>query len=88
MKWPYDDSNKLLMMMKMFCFINLKTNYYNIIILYYNNNNNNITLIYLYGSIHYFFINIKCHKINNEKQKDRRWEFFGKKRSILYWFLD
>lgn len=24
-------------------------------------------------------INIKCHKINNEKQKDRRWEFFGKK---------
>ena len=33
-------------------------------------------------------INIKCHKINNEKQKDRRWEFFGKKKSILYWFLE
>lgn len=33
-------------------------------------------------------INIKCHKINNEKQKDRRWEFFGKKKSILYWSLE
>lgn len=32
--------------------------------------------------------NIKCHKTNNEKQKDRRWEFFGKKKSILYWFLE
>ena len=32
-------------------------------------------------------INIKCHKINNEKQKDRRWEFFGKKNQFCIGFL-
>ena len=29
-------------------------------------------------------INIKCHKINNEKHKDRRWEFFGKKINFVF----
>ena len=32
-------------------------------------------------------INIKCYKINNEKQKDRRWEFFGKKNQFCIGFL-
>lgn len=32
-------------------------------------------------------INIKCHKINSEKQKDRRWEFFGKKNQFCIRFL-
>ena len=32
-------------------------------------------------------INIKCHKINNENQKDRRWEFFGKKNQFCIGFL-
>ena len=32
-------------------------------------------------------INIKCHKINNENQKDRRREFFGKKNQFCIGFL-